>query len=56
MRSVSSCNEAAEAAHNAAGDFLRLIDERLLRHLRPESVCILNYENLHKKASQRNSE
>lgn len=26
MKSVSSCNGAAEAAHNASGDFLRLID------------------------------
>lgn len=34
MKSVSSSNEAAEAAHHAAGDFLGLINEGLLRHLR----------------------
>lgn len=45
MKSVSSCNEAAEAAHNASGDFLRLIDGRLLSRLRPGPVCILNHEN-----------
>lgn len=55
MKSVSSCNEAAEAAHNASGDFLRLIDGRLLSRLRPGPVCILNHENLHKNASQHNS-
>lgn len=54
MKSVSSCNEATEAAHNATGDFLRLIDEWLLRRLRPGPVCILNHENLHKNASQHN--
>lgn len=46
MKNIPSCNEVAQAAYNAAGDFLRLINEQFLHYIFPQPVWLLNQTNL----------